>query len=277
MITCEELEDLIPAYVLGAVDEADRALVEAHLPRCANCRQLVKDYGPVVELLPFAAQQVEPRAELRYRVLAGMTGTLTASSIAQPERAKTSAGMRSGTPAPSWISRVADMFAGVFRSPAFSALALVLVIAFGIWNLMLQNQLTQQAAETRQMAEELGRQRNFLTTLAYSDSAPRRLWGTETASKAVGRLYGGPDEFTFVMVTYDLPKLPAGKVYQLWLVDPSGNRASGGTFTVDEEGRGWLFSRAPQGLGNYKTMGVTIEPFGGSPGPTGAKMLGGNL
>src|SRR5512143_1358709 len=99
MITCEELEDLIPAYVLGAVDEADRALVEAHLPRCANCRQLVKDYGPVVELLPFAAQQVAPRAELRYRVLTGMTGMPTASSIVQPEKAKTSAGMRGGTPA----------------------------------------------------------------------------------------------------------------------------------------------------------------------------------
>ncbi len=272
MITCEELQDLIPAYVLGVADEAERALVEAHLPRCANCRQLVKDYGPVVDLLPFAAKQVEPRAELRYRILAQTMGSPT--SLSPVRRAPE---MRSELSAPSRSSRLASLFSGIFRSPAFSAAVLVLVLAFGIWNVMLQNQLLQQVAETRQMAAELGRQRAFLTTLAYSESAPRRLWGTEIASQAVGRLFGGPDEFTFVMVTYDLPKLPPGKVYQLWLIDTSGNRTNGGTFTVDDEGRGWLISHAPQGLGNYKTMGVTIEPEGGSPGPTGAKMLGGNL
>lgn len=272
MITCEELEELIPAYVLGAVDKADRALVEEHLPRCANCQQLVKDYGPVVELLPFAAKQVEPRAELRYRILAQ---TMNSPAPVSPVRG--APGIRTELPVPSRSSRLATLLSNIIRSPAFSAAALVLVLAFGIWNLMLQNQLVQQAAETRQMAAELGRQRAFLTTLAYSESAPRRLWGTEIASQAVGRLYGGPDEFTFVMVTYDLPKLPPDKVYQLWLIDPSGNRTNGGTFTVDDEGRGWLISHAPQGLGNYKTMGVTIEPYGGSPGPTGAKMLGGNL
>jgi anti-sigma factor RsiW len=272
MISCEELQDLIPAYVLGAADEADRALVEAHLPRCPNCRQLVKDYGPVVDLLPFAAKQVEPRAEQRYRILAATMG-----SPAPVSPIRNAPGIRTKSPVPSRSSRLSSLFSNIFRSPAFSAVALVLVLAFGIWNVMLQNQLLQQAAETRQMVAELDRQRAFLTTLAYSESAPRRLWGTEIASQAVGRLFGGPDEFTFVMVTYDLPKLPPGKVYQLWLIDPTGNRTNGGTFTVDDEGRGWLISHAPQGLGNYKTMGVTIEPDGGSPGPTGAKMLGGNL
>jgi anti-sigma-K factor RskA len=272
MITCEELEDLIPAYVLGAADEADRALVEAHLPRCANCRQLVKDYGPVVELLPFAAKQVEPRAELRYRILAATMGP-----PAPVSPVRNAPMIRAESPAPSRSSRLAGLLSDLFRSPAFSAVALVLVLAFGFWNVMLQSQLLQQSAETRQMVAELGRQRSFLTTLAYSENAPRRLWGTEKASQAVGRLFGGPDPFTFVMVTYDLPKLPPDKVYQLWLIDTSGNRTNGGTFTVDDEGRGWLISHAPQELGNYKTMGVTIEPFGGSPGPTGAKILGGNL
>ncbi len=269
MTSCKEIEELIPAFVLGAVDPADRSLVEEHLPRCANCRQLVKDYGPVVNLLPFAAKQVEPRAELKYRILAE-TATPPARVAYQQET-------RPKAPTPSRASQLSDVFSRLFRSPAFSALALVLVLAFGAWNLVLQNQLAQQAAETRQMVTELGRQRDFITTLAYSDTAPRRLWGTEVASQAVGRLYGGPDESTFVMVTYDLPKLAAGQVYQLWLIDPSGNRISGGTFTVDDQGRGWLFSRAPQGLAKYKTLGVTVEPFGGSPGPTGAKMMAGNL
>src|SRR5512143_1674748 len=116
MITCEELQDLIPAYVLGAVDEADRALVEAHLPRCANCRQLIKDYGPVVDLLPFAAKQVEPRAELRYRILAETMGAPTPVSPVRNAPV-----IRAESPAPSPSSRLATLFSDIFRSPAFSA------------------------------------------------------------------------------------------------------------------------------------------------------------
>ncbi len=74
-----------------------------------------------------------------------------------------------------------------------------------------------------------------------------------------------------------MPALPSGMTYQLWLVDSEGKRTSGGMFTVDSQGRGWLMGHSPQPLNRYKSVGVTMEPWGGSPGPTGAKMLGGNL
>jgi anti-sigma-K factor RskA len=90
-------------------------------------------------------------------------------------------------------------------------------------------------------------------------------------------LYDGYDSNSFMVVTYNLPALPSGKTYQLWLIDPNGNRTSGGTFTVDSAGSGWLMGRSPVPLNQYKAVGVTVEPWGGSPGPTGAKMLGGNL
>ena len=210
------------------------------------------------------------REELKYRVLAATTSPLSPLLAGEGRRGEV-------IPAPSFGSQLSGWFSALFRSPAFSAVALLLVIAFGIWNLGLQNQIAQQAAESRQIAAELRTQRDFLTLVAYSDGQPRHLQGTEAAAKAVGRIYGTQDEATFAMVTYDLPKLPADKVYQLWLIDSSGNRTSGGTFTVDEHGRGWLFAHAPKTLGQYNAVGVTVEPLGGSPGPTGAKMLGGNL
>lgn len=250
---CQELEDLIPAYVLDALDDADRKRVEEHLPQCANCRRLVEEYQPVVDWMSFAAEQVEPRAELKYRVLA-------ATAPHRPQAA----------PAPTFGSRLAGLVSTLFRSPAFAAATLVLVLAFGVWNLALQSQISQQSAE-------LAQQRDLLQVLAYSNGEPRQLQGTDAAVQAVGRLYGSSTDSTFVVVTYDLPQLPAGKVYQLWLIDPAGKRTSGGTFTVDHQGRGWLFSHAPLKLGDYRAVGVTVEPLGGSPGPTGAKMLGGNL
>ena len=258
MSICDELQELYPAYVLDGVEDADRARIEQHLPHCANCTRVVADYRPIVDLLPFAATPVEPPADLKYRVLA--------------------ATMPKAHPAfESFGARVSAGFSNLFRVPAFSAVALLLIIALGAWNLSLQNQITQQATLNQQMLTELTRQRDFLMTMAYANGQPRQLQPTQVASHAVGRLYGSPDETTLALIALDLPTLPAGKVYQVWLVDANGDRTSGGTFKVDDQGRGWLLIRAPKPLGSYQGVGITEEPEGGSPAPTGAKMLGTNL
>lgn len=70
--------------------------------------------------------------------------------------------------------------------------------------------------------------------------------------------------------------LPADKVYQLWLIR-DGQRTSGGTFTVDANGRGQVPIHPPLPIREYQSMGVTVEPTGGSPGPTGARVLRGSL
>jgi anti-sigma factor RsiW len=259
MLTCKQVDDLIPAYVLDAVDRADRAELEAHLAGCPDCRRLVQDYDPVVSLLPYAAPQRDPSPDVKYRVLAAILPK------AKPE------------PARSAPARAVLIFSSVFQSPAWSALALLLMIALGAWNVILQTQMAQQAASSRQLAVELSRQRDFLTALAYGDGRPHVLQGSALAADAVGRLYRGPTDSSFMVITYDMPVLPPDRVYQLWLIDAVGNRANGGTFTVDEQGRGYLFAQAPESLGQYRAVGVTMEPLGGSPGPTGTKMLGGDL
>ncbi len=261
MTICEELEELIPAYALDAVDPADRARIETHLPRCRRCSLLVESYQPVTDLLLYAAKPAEPRAELKYRVLAA---TLPQRRVA---------------PAPAAFP-LAQLTAGIssfFRAPALTALALLLLIALGAWNFALQNRLAQQSAALQQVTTEMSQQRDLMTAMAYSDGQPHRLQGTEVASQAVGRLYSGYDENTFFMITYDMPLLKPSQSYQLWLIDTSGNRTSGGIFAVDARGRGWLIGHSPKPLSEYASVGVTVEPSGGSPGPTGAKMLGGSL
>jgi predicted anti-sigma-YlaC factor YlaD len=69
MTMCEEWQDWIPAYILGAVEPPLRACIEAHLQRCSPCQHLVEDYAPIVEWLAYAPEPVEPSAELRERVL----------------------------------------------------------------------------------------------------------------------------------------------------------------------------------------------------------------
>ncbi len=261
MAICEELEELIPAYMLDAVDEADRARIEAHLPRCQRCSQLVQSYQPVSDLMAYAAEPAEPPAGLRYRVLAATA----------PARQVTAA------PAPARVASLSTWLASLFRAPAFSAVAVALLVALGLWNFALQNQMQRQVAMVNQLAADVTRQGSYMTALAYADGEPRRLEGTQVAAQAMGRLYSVYDGTAFVVVTYDLPALKPDQSYQLWLIDRSGSRVSGGVFTVDDRGRGWLYVRPPKPLSEYDSVGVTVEPSGGSPGPTGAKILGGSL
>ncbi len=52
------------------------------------------------------------------------------------------------------------------------------------------------------------------------------------------------------------------------------NRTDAGVFSVNEEGYGKLHIDLPKGLSAYTGFGITIEPAGGSPAPTGEKVLG---
>ncbi len=78
------------------------------------------------------------------------------------------------------------------------------------------------------------------------------------------------------LVVDGLSALDPAQQYQLWLIR-NGKRTSGGVFSVDQQGYGslWVKSQAP--LISYTSFGITIEPAGGSPGPTGKKVLGGDL
>ena len=60
--------DLAAAYAVDAVDEQERAAVEAHLPTCAACRAVVDELTDDAAALS-EGLEVQPSAELRARVL----------------------------------------------------------------------------------------------------------------------------------------------------------------------------------------------------------------
>jgi anti-sigma-K factor RskA len=102
------------------------------------------------------------------------------------------------------------------------------------------------------------------------------LLGTEVAPKAHGVIIISSDGRYGALVVEDLPALTAGQQYQLWLIEDS-QRTNGGIFSVNDNGYQSLTIEAPQPLQSYSAFGITIEPAGGSPGPTGPKVLGSSL
>ena len=102
------------------------------------------------------------------------------------------------------------------------------------------------------------------------------LGATPEAAGARGMLLFHPEDTEATLVVEDLPPLQEGRQYQLWLIR-EGKRTNGGVFSVSSEGYGCLLIASPAPVGSYEALGVTEEPTGGSPGPTGRRVLGGNL
>ncbi len=99
--------------------------------------------------------------------------------------------------------------------------------------------------------------------------------GTDEAPAATGTLLITADGEYGTLIVDHLPPPDAGLGYQLWLIR-DGERVSGGMLNVSPEGYGVLEVSSPEPLSSYSDFGVTIEPAGGSPGPTGDKVLGGS-
>ena len=98
------------------------------------------------------------------------------------------------------------------------------------------------------------------------------LSGSEAAPEARGIIYISADGRNGTLVVDGLPTLGEEQQYQLWLI-VDGQRDSGAVFSVNLEGYRGQQIEAPRPLRDYGAFGVTIEPAGGSPGPTGQRVL----
>jgi anti-sigma-K factor RskA len=65
-----EIHDLAAAYALDALDPEDRWTYERHLDTCDRCREEVAALRESAGELAYAAEEAEPPAELRDRILA---------------------------------------------------------------------------------------------------------------------------------------------------------------------------------------------------------------
>ena len=202
MAQCDQYKELIPAFALNALEADERAQVEQHLRDCDACAAIAAEYAAVAEMLARTAPSLAPPARLKRRVLAATAGE----------------------PKPAF--HFGDWLAGVLRTPAFSAATLVVAMIAIVQVFLLQNQVAQQATALTQ-------QREVMIAMAYTDSQPIHLSGTDAAPRAEGRLHRYED--TAVAFVQQMPALASNQVYQFWLIDAGGDRTSGGTFTVDRK------------------------------------------
>jgi anti-sigma-K factor RskA len=75
-----------------------------------------------------------------------------------------------------------------------------------------------------------------------------------------------------VFTASNLPPLPPGRVYQVWVVTAQAP-VSAGLLTPDAQGGGSVYFETPVDIAPPVAVAVTLEPAGGVPAPTGARYL----
>ena len=257
--------DLAAPYALGVLDAAERDAFEAHLATCADCRREVASLSRIVEGLPQTLEQSPLPAELRSRVLAA--ATRPAIPTAMEPRRQTRSG---ASPWVGWLAAAATLAAVVFGALAWIGRA---------ETARLRRELTaaqeREAALDRQVAAlrtSAAYAQQTTAVLRASDLGRVELAGQTGASQATGRILWSASQ-GLVFVATNLPPLPPGRVYQLWVVGDS--LQSAGVVVPDAAGHLTVVNTGPVAA-HPKTFAVTLEPAGGSPGPTTPMLLVGS-
>lgn len=80
-----------------------------------------------------------------------------------------------------------------------------------------------------------------------------------------------------VLHAFRLAPVPAGRIYQLWLMPKKGAPIASQTFNTEADGHGLVTSVNVPAGGEIGGFALTIEPPGGSPQPTSTPILFGAL
>jgi anti-sigma-K factor RskA len=238
---CAPFRENIPAYALGALDVDEATALEAHLRTCDSCSAELASYRTVGDVLLTAVPPKQPPAQLRQR----LQGRLP-SAQKQPRRQL-------------WPS-----FS--FGQVAMTAV-LILLVALNVFSLIQLQALQRQQA---QFARQIQTGQAAFAMLAYPDTKSFPITGSNVA----GTVLLDKEHNAAVLVAWNLPPIDANQTYQIWLIDPKGDRTSAGLFRP-ESGQPVttqsIFS--PQAITGFTGLGVTVEPAGGSSKPTGTRIF----
>jgi anti-sigma-K factor RskA len=251
----DPMRDLAPGYALGALTPEETRAFEAALAANPALQKEVAEYRELNALL--AAQDPrtpadELKARLRERI---------------GNRARATSGVRAPSPVRRSFGPVATGM----------ALAAMLLLSIG---LSLKVRVLSDAIRTRDslLSEREGRLAEREATLnSILEPGVQLTTLTATGAQPVVQIFYDKVKRRLVLHAFRLMPVPAGRIYQLWLMPKKGNPIASQTFNTEADGHGLVTSvNVPAGE-EISGFALTIEPAGGSPQPTTTPILYGAI
>lgn len=227
-MTCNQVDELVGAFALGAMEAEEQAALRAHLITCDQPHLEVQNALGAGMLLAESLDPVTPSPALRDRLMATIERT--------PQAHRPPAPALTATMGRGWLDWLSPRVAR-----PFALAAVVALLAVGVWNLSLQSELGQRDAALRAVAN----------AIAGSQVAVR-----VDGSAGRGYVVDTPGAGAALVVA-DLISLPPDRLYELWLIDATGTPVAVGTF----DSKDGVVAVVPveRDLTGYATFAVTVE------------------
>lgn len=274
--------DLAPDYALGLLEGEELDAFERHLAAgCAACERELATMDAVGDALACSVRTPAPPDALRVRVLEAIdresarepAGALAPVSAAPPPPlavpvgqalypGQSTASPTYAPPSPWWMR----------LAPPLAIAALIAAALAGTWAYRLDRRLAFVRGDLERVQAENQALARILDVVQSDPLRVVALAGLEAAPAARGRILWAPGKRQAVLHAFDLPRPPAGKDYQLWVI-VGGTARSEGVFPVGDDGRATHVLPEAPAAGGASAFSVTLEPAGGMPQPTGDTVL----
>ena len=283
--------ELAPDYALGLLEGEDLEQFERHLAAgCEACELELGRMDAVGDALAYAVPLVAPPAELRDRVLLAVEADLATTkreqvAVVPPRPAAT----RPDSPKPTYSPGPwppADRAAAPVTAksggwlgglaPALAFAGVLLAALSGFYALKLRSQLALVRADLERVQAENQELSRVMDVVGSPRLRVVALGGQAGSPNAQGRVLWSPEGKKAVLYAYGLPKPPAGKDYQLWVIEGSTPRSEG-VFPVDDRGQAQHVLPEVPAASGVGAFAVTLEPAGGLPAPSGPMVLLGSV
>lgn len=244
-LSCEQVQELLPLYALGALDPDEAEQMAMHLPLCPSCTADLVRFESVTGALAAPLKPVLPDASTRTalfeRIAETPQETAVLARVAAPAPAAAlpkvvSISKARKTPWQVWIATAA-------------AVLLILAGGAGYWINSLTND-RDDAEHTVAMLTEFMAPGS--TTIALPPMTASNYGDTQGSSK----LMKDPDGDMLLLVA-NCPPSTTDRVYKVW-VAIGDDRAMVGDMTINADGSGWMPVSFPSDMPNPEVLGVSV-------------------
>ncbi len=234
--------ELLPAYVLDALDDEERLLVERHVRVCVQCQQEMASLEETVHMLAYAVPLYDPPMYLRERIRLLVTSPATPSPTSgqgQGEKGWTR-----------WAS----------SRPIAALLLLFSLLTAGLvtWNLQLRGQLADLQNENLDAHELAEMVMGYMESPDAYELHP--IQAADDHLPARGLVLHDRSGRRFLLMAEGLPPLQGQQKYQVWVFDRRGHAIPVRDFRCDHKGRAVILFEVPVDVEDIVEIGVTVKP-----------------
>jgi len=150
-------------------------------------------------------------------------------------------------------------------APWAGAAALAIIVGV-LWreDASLRRQMSSIHRTLSEQQHELAYAREVVATLVAPESQQVTLVAAKTPPQPHGKAFYRRATGNLIFLASNLPALPPGKIYELWLIPSTGSPVAAGLFRPDSHGGAAVLNPPLPTRLEAKTFAVTLEPATGS-------------